>query len=127
MTSRKLLLAATLLCLMALGRAALSDVLEGYYPTCWEPWEVEEARAAIAQGKWDEYKKMNCALAGAQAMPVRVIRCAADVTDERMQHFSRPVPRDSSLSARVCEIELFYEDGSSGIHYTFYFNIERSP
>lgn len=112
---------------MALGRAALSDVLEGYYPTCWEPWEVEQARAAIAQGKWDEYKKMNCGLSGDRGARVRVIRCAADVTDEIMQQFFRLVPRDETLPARICKVELFYESGASGIHYTYYFNITASP
>ncbi|MCZ6859560.1 MAG: hypothetical protein O7I42_04670 [Alphaproteobacteria bacterium] len=60
-------------------------------------------------------------------MRARVIRCAADVTNERMKRFSHPVPRDDSLPSRVCELEIIRDDGSEVIGYTFYLNIEISP
>lgn len=127
MKSATLIFAAGVLCFAPLGNEASSETLSGLYPTCWEPWEVEQADMAASQQNWDDWKKFNCGLLGDRGTRVRVIRCAADVTDERMKHFSRPVPRDNSLPTRVCEIEAFEDDGSSGVYYTFYFNIERSP
>lgn len=82
---------------------------------------------AVEREAWQEFKRMNCALLGARGMHARVIRCAADVTNERMKHFSHPVPRDDSLPAQVCELEIIRDDGSGVIGYTFYFNIETSP
>ena len=58
---------------------------------------------------------------------MRVIRCAADVTRAQTDLFSRPVPLDVSLPEGICEVNLFYEDGGSGRHYTYYLNIEKSP
>ncbi len=127
MKSATLILAAGVLCFAPLGNEASSETLSGLYPTCWEPWEVEQADMAASQQNWDDWKKFKCGLLGSRGMRVRVIRCATDVTDKKMQHFSRPVPRDDSLPVRICEVEAFFDDGSSGIGYTFYFNIERSP
>lgn len=127
MKSATLILAAAVLCFAPLGNEASSETLSGLYPTCWEPGEVEQADMAASQQNWDAWKKFNCGLLGARGMRVRVIRCAADVTNKKMLNFSRPVPRDDTLPARICEVELFYDNGGSGIHYTHYFNIERSP
>lgn len=103
------------------------DELMGLYPTCWEPWEVEKAKAAVDRLDWVEWRTMKCGLYGDAGARVRVIRCAADVTPERMVFFSNPVPRDESLPDQICEVEMFYEDGGSGRHYTNFLNIEKSP
>ena len=114
-------------CVLASSEAALADELTGFWPTCWEPWEVEKADAAAKRLDWVEWRTMKCGLLGDSGARVRVIRCAADVTPARMKRFSHPVPRDDSLPDRICEVEMFYEEGGTGIHYTYYFNIEKSP
>lgn len=112
--------------------ARVTDWLRGTWPTCWEPWEVEKAHAAVRRDDWVAWRTMKCGLHGDYGTPVRVIRCAADVTPAQMKRFSLPVPRDDSLPDRICEVEAFEDDGSSGIYYTYYFNInyfnvEKSP
>ena len=103
--------------------AVLADKLSGVWPTCWAPWEVEKANAAADREDWVEWRTMKCGLFGDYGTPVRVIRCAADVTPAQRKRFSHPVPRDDSLPDRICEVEAFEDDGSSGIYYTYYFNI----
>ncbi len=114
-------------CLLASSDAVWADELIGIWPTCWEPWEVAKAHAAVRRDDWVEWRTMKCGLLGDGGTPVRVIRCAADVTPARMKRFSRPVPRDDSLPDRVCEVEAFEDDGTSGIYYTYYFNVEKTP
>ncbi len=111
---------------VALGAAgAHAELLRGIWPICWEPWAVQQANVAASQRKWDDVKKFNCSVMGALGMRVRVIRCAADVTDQKMRRFTHPVPRDDSLPTQICEVELFGEKGNLfGIYYTYYFNIE---
>jgi hypothetical protein len=58
---------------------------------------------------------------------VRVIRCAADVTPARMSYHFDPVPNDDSLPDQICEVEAFEDDGSSGIYYTHFLNIHKTP
>lgn len=123
--STTLLLAAAVVW-VALGAAgAHAELLRGIWPICWEPWAIQQANVAASQGKWDDVKKLNCSVMGALWMRVRVIRCAADVTDEKMRRFTHPVPRDDSLLTEICEVELFGKKGNRfGIYYTYYFNME---
>lgn len=114
-------------CVLASCDTVSTGELRGIWPTCWEPWEVEKAEAAANRRDWVEWRTMKCGLLGDSGTQVRVIRCAADVTAVRMRHFSHPVPRDDSLPDQICEVEVFYEEGGTGIHYTYYFNIEKSP
>ena len=104
---------------------ALSDTLVGVYPTCQRPDEVELANSAFGKEDWDEYRQFVCSMLAVRGLSTRVIRCGTDVTFERMKQFSRPVPHDDSLPARVCEVEVVREDGSTVIGYTLYLNIER--
>lgn len=113
--------------LLACSEAALADELSGFWPTCWEPGEVEKANAAADRGDWVEWRTMKCGLFGDYGTPVRVIRCAADVTRARKGRFSRPVPSDDSLPDGICEVEAFQDDGSSGIYYTHFLNIDKTP
>ncbi len=122
-----LILAAGVLYVAPVGIQVSAEILSGIWPTCRDPGEVEPADVAAEREAWDEFKRMNCALLGARGMRARVIRCAADVTNERMKRFSHPVPRDDSLPSRVCELEIIRDDGSEVIGYTFYLNIEISP
>ncbi len=120
-----LLLAAAVVWIALGAAAAHAELLRGIWPICWEPRAVQQANVAASQRKWDDVKKLNCGLAGALGMRVRVIRCAADVTDEKMRRFTHPVPRDDSLPIQICEVELFGKKGNLfGIYYTYYFNIE---
>ncbi len=114
-------------CLLASCETASTGKLGGTWPTCWEPGEVEKAEAAAKREDWVEWRTMNCGLLGDRGTPVRVIRCAADVTPARMKRFSHPVPRDESLPDEICEVEAFEDDGSSGIYYTHFLNIDKSP
>ncbi len=119
-------------CLLASTDAVWADELSGFWPTCWEPWEVEKAEAAVDRADFAAFLAMNCSLLGESGTRVRVIRCAADVTRARTGRFSQPVPSDDSLPDRICEVEAFEDDGSSGIYYTYYFNInylkaDKSP
>lgn len=111
----------------AIPKAALAQNLRGIWPTCWEPGEVEIADAAANRNDWDAFRKMKCGLGGDSRTPVRVIRCAADVTPAKMEQHFDPVPRDASLPDWVCEVEAFEDDGNSGIYYTYFINIERTP
>lgn len=114
-------------CVLASCDTVSTGELSGLWPTCWKPWEVEKANAAANRRDWVEWRTMNCGLFGDSGARVHVIRCAADVTPIRMRRFSRPVPRDDSLPDQICEVEAFEDDGSSGIYYTYYFNIFESP
>lgn len=82
---------------------------------------------AASQEDWAAWRTMNCGLLGDRGTPVRVIRCAANVTPNRMERFSNPVPRDDSLPDQICEVEAFEDDGSSGIYYTHFLNIIEIP
>ncbi len=82
---------------------------------------------AADRGDWATWRTMKCGLLGDRGTPVRVIRCAADVTPKYMERFSNPVPRDENLPHWVCEVEAFEDDGSSGIYYTHFLNIDKSP
>ena len=121
------MLSLAALCLMANATAGWADELYGIWPTCWEPGEVEKAEAAANRGDWVAWRKMKCGMLGDLGARVRVIRCAADVTRAQTDLFSRPVPLDVSLPEGICEVEAFEDDGSSGIYYTYYLNIEKSP
>lgn len=127
MRTRYVIPSAVALCLLASCETVSKGKLIGVWPTCWKPEEVDKANAAANRRDWVEWRTMKCGLLGDIGTPVRVIRCAADVTPVRMKHFSRPVPRDANLPDRICEVEAFEDDGSSGIYYTYYFNIEISP
>ncbi len=114
-------------CLLASSEAALADELNGFWPTCWEPWEVEKAEAAVMRADFAAFLAMNCGMLGDFGARVRVIRCAADVTRARTGRFSQPVPSDDSLPDGICEVEAFQDDGSSGIYYTHYLNVDKTP
>lgn len=114
-------------CLSASTNTVWADELFGIWPTCWEPWAVEKAEAAANRGDLVEWRTMKCGMLGDSGTRVRVIRCAADVTRARTGRFSHPVPSDDSLPAGICEVELFYQEGGTGIHYTNSLNIEKTP
>ena len=114
-------------CLLASSDATLADELTGFWPTCWEPGEVEKANAAANRADFAAFLKMNCGMFGDSGARVRVIRCAADVTRARTGRFSQPVPSDDNLPDGICEVEAFQDDGSSGIYYTHFLNIEKTP
>ena len=114
-------------CVLASCDTVSTSKLRGLWPTCWKPWEVEKADAAVRRLDWVEWRTMKCGLFGDSGARVRVIRCGADVTPARVKRFSHPVPRDDSLPDQICEVEAFEDDGSSGIYYTYYFNIYKSP
>ncbi len=113
--------------LVASSAAVWADELTGTWPTCREPWEVEKAATAAHRKEWVTFLTMKCGLFAYRGTPVRVIRCAADVTPARMKRFSNPVPRDESLPNRVCEVEASEKDGSSAIYFTYFWNVEKSP
>ncbi len=110
----------------AIPEAARAHNLLGFWPTCWEPEVVEKADEAANRGDWATVGPMKCGLLGDVGTPVRVIRCAADVTPAQMEEHFDPVPQDDSLPESVCEVEVFDDDGSSGLYYTYFFNIEKS-
>ncbi len=114
-------------CFLASCSPVATDQLSNVWVTCREPENVSKADATADRGDWDTLPTMNCALLDYIGAPLRVIRCAAAVTPERMKRFSHPAPNDDSLPGDICEVELFYENGGSGIHYTYYLNIKKIP
>lgn len=114
------------LCLLASCGTVSTDKLIGIWPTCWEPGNVEKAEATVDRVDFAAFLAMNCGLFGDYGTPVRVIRCAADVTRARTGRFSQPVASDDSLPDQICEVEAFEDDGSSGIYYTHFLNIIKS-
>ena len=107
--------------------AVVADDLMGVFPTCREADQVRKAYEAERRRDSIARRATNCTGLFDIGTPVRVIRCAADVTPAEMERFSQPVPREESLPDQICEVEKFYEEGGSGIHYTFYFNIMKFP
>lgn len=104
-----------------------TTILLGYWPTCLEPGTVEKAQAAADRGDFDAWWTLKCGGRGFRGTPVRVIRCAADLTPVRLKYFFGPVPLDDGLPDEICEVELFFPDGGTAIAYTRFLNIERYP
>lgn len=123
MTALRIVPSLFIVCLLASSNATFADELSGVWPTCWEPWEVEQANTAWERQELATFRKFKCGLFGEYGTPVHVIRCAADVTPEEMKRYFDPVPRDDRLPGRVCEVEVFEDGRSKGIYYTYYFNI----
>ncbi len=127
MRALSVMLSLFVVCLMASSAAVWADELTGTWPTCREPWEVEKADLAAHRKEWGTFLTMKCGLSAYRGTPVRVIRCAADVVPVWMKRFSNPVPRDESLPSHVCEVEASEDNGSNGIYYTYFMNIEKPP
>lgn len=115
-------------CFLASCSPVATDRLGGIWATCQEPEIVRVAHTFFVQrDELDPLPAMKCALFEYIRSPVRVIRCAADVTPELMKRFSHRVPNDDNLPREICEVEIFYENGGSGIHYTYFLNIKKIP
>ncbi len=125
MKIRHVILSLVALCLLASCETVSTGKLLGIWPTCWEPGNVEKASAAADRLDWATLRTFRCSLFGDLGTPVRVIRCAADVTPARMNYHFDPVRSDDSLPDEICEVETFDNDGSSGIYYTHFLNIRR--
>lgn len=127
MRIRRVVPSLFVVCFLASSGAVWADELTGFWPTCWEPWEVEKANAAVNRADFAAFLTMNCGMFGDFGTRVRVVGCAADVTRARAGRFSQPVPSDDSLPDGICEVEAFEDDGSSGIYYTHYLNVGKTP
>ncbi len=57
-----------------------TDDLLGVWATCQEPEIVRIANTFVRRFAWNTLPTMNCALLEYADLPVRVIRCATDVT-----------------------------------------------
>ncbi len=101
--------------------------LRGYWATCFDPENIEKAEAAADRGDFDAWWPLKCGGYGFEDMPVRVIRCAANLIPVQMKRFSDPVPLDDGLPDDICEVELFLPDGGTAIAYTYFLNIDRYP
>ncbi len=107
--------------------AVVADKLVSFSLFCREADEIRKAREATSRGDGAAWIMMDCTrLLGAE-QPVHVIRCAADVTPEKMVRFSGPVPRDETLTSETCEVEASNDYGSSGIYYTHFYSIQKAP
>ncbi len=112
-------------CFLASCSPVATDDLSGVWAICQEPETVRFAHTFVQRNDLDALPAMKCALYEYIRSPVRVIRCAVDVTPELMKRFSYQVPNDDSLPREICEVEIFYENGGSGIHYTYFLNIGK--
>ncbi len=113
-------------CFLASCSPVATDELWGVWAICQEPEIVRVAHTFFVQrNDLDALPDMNCALFEYIRSPVRVIRCAVDVTPELMKDFYHRLPNDDSLPREICEVEIFYENGGSGIHYTYFLNIRK--
>lgn len=107
--------------------AVVADKLLNFSLFCREANKIRKAREAASRGDETAWIMTDCNLLFAAEQPVHVIRCAADVTPEKMARFSRPVPRDETLPSETCEVEASNDYGSSGIYYTNFYSIQKAP
>lgn len=101
--------------------------LSGTWVICSEPGNIEKAEEAADRGDFDAWPTMKCGGYGFNDMPVRVIRCAANLAPWQMKLFFDLAPLDDGLPDDICEVELFLPDGGTAIAYTHFLNIERLP
>ena len=126
MRIRNVILSLVAVCFLASCEKVPTYELVGHSPTCWDRWDVYKANAVADRSDWVEWQTMNCGLKGDRGKPVRVLRCDARITWSKMKIHFEPVPWDASLPDHVCQVEVFGDNGTSGIYYTYYFNIERT-